>query len=213
MLHYQTFTVNPIFEHPYLVWDDTLETVIIDPGFGTLRTKEQLTSFIRKKGLRPVRCVMTHCHLDHLMGASFVQEEWGLEIEASSDEIGSLPSLMDQFDAFSMEVPSGVAEPVIIPFLTEAEGTIRYGERTLEILSTPGHTAGGVSFLDREAGAVFTGDSLFAGGYGRSDLWGGDEAVLLHSIREVLFALSDDTIVYPGHGPFTTIGEEKKNFQ
>lgn len=213
MLHFQTFTVNQIFEHPYLVWDDTLETVIIDPGFGSVRACEQLANFIQKKGLRPIRCLMTHCHLDHIMGAGFIQDEWGLDIEASSDEIGSLPSLEAQFEALSMKMPEGVREVEVVPFHDEEKGEIRYGERTLHVLKTPGHTRGGVSFYDREAGAVFTGDTLFANGYGRSDLWGGDEAQLMRSISEVLFSLPDDTEVYPGHGPFTTIGEEKKNFK
>ena len=213
MLHFQTFTVNQIFEHPYLVWDDTLETVIIDPGFGSVRATEQLAAFVEKKGLRPIRCILTHAHFDHVMGASFVRDKWGLEIEASSDEIGSLPSLMDQFAAMSLKVPEGVREVEIVPFRDEEQGQIRYGERTLRILKTPGHTAGGVSFFDQEAGALFTGDTLFAGGCGRTDLWGGDEAQLMHSIREVLFALPDETEVYPGHGPLTTIGEEKKNYK
>ena len=170
MLHFQTFTVNQIFEHPYLVWDDTLETVIIDPGFGSVRATDQLAAFIEKKGLRPVRCILTHAHFDHIMGASFVRDKWGLDIEASSDEIGSLPSLMEQFAAMSMKVPEGVREVELVPFRDEEQGQVRYGEPTLQILKTPGHTAGGVPFFDQEAGALFTGDKLFAGGCGRTDL-------------------------------------------
>lgn len=211
MFHYQTFTVNQIFEHPYLVWDDTLEMVFIDPGFGSPRACEQAAAFIAKKGLRPIRCVMTHCHFDHIMGAAFVQDTWGLPIEASRDEIGSLPSLAEQFASVGMKVPEGVREVEVVPFRDEEKGVIPYGERQLRILPTPGHTRGGVSFLDREAGALFSGDTLFAGGYGRFDLWGGDEAQLMHSIKEVLFGLPDSTAVYPGHGPLTTIGEEKAN--
>ena len=145
MLHFQTFTVNQIFEHPYLVWDDTLETVIIDPGFGSVRATDQLAAFIEKKGLRPVRCILTHAHFDHIMGASFVRDKWGLDIEASSDEIGSLPSLMEQFAAMSLKVPEGVREVELVPFRDEEQGQVRYGERTLRILKTPGHTAGGAS--------------------------------------------------------------------
>lgn len=209
MLHLQAFTVNPILEHPYLLWDDSLEAVLIDPGFDTDRSQEQLVSFVERKGLRLVRCLLTHAHFDHILGAAFVSERWQIPIEASPEEIGSLPSLSVQLAAFGMPQPDRLSEPELIPF---RDSPVCFGETTLRILPTPGHTAGGVSFYAADAAFLFTGDTLFAGGYGRTDLWGRSEAMLLHSITEQLLPLPEETKVYPGHGPFTTIGREKPNY-
>lgn len=208
MIQYHSFTFNFAGEQTYLVWDETAEACIIDPGCFTPDEEAALTRFVEEKNLKPVRAICTHLHFDHCIGAPFVKEKWGLDLEAPALEIEMLPSLKDQLRIFGLgHIP--VTEMSPVP-LSEGE-SVAFGNAELKILLVPGHSPAHVVFYAKTAGIVFAGDTLFNMGIGRTDLWGGDYDTLISAITAQLFVLPDDTVVLPGHGPATTVAYEKRN--
>lgn len=200
------FAVNPFSMNACIVYDDSKEAILIDPGCLTPHDEEKLVSFIDKKGLKPVRLINTHGHLDHVFGNHFFSEKYNLPLEMHEEaveDMNMLPMICRNY---------GVPEkPVIQPgkFLTPDE-EIKFGNTELDILFTPGHARGHLSFYSKEDNFVIAGDTIFYGSIGRTDLPGGNMELLLHSIVTQLFTLPDGTIVYNGHGPSTTIGREKQ---
>lgn len=201
-------------ENSYLLWDESKSACIIDPGFSTSEEQEHLVRFIEEKGLTLTRCLCTHRHLDHIMGTGFIYDRWGLSPEYSPTELQQMPSLEEQCRAFGLPVPPGVWEAEGQPFKEEEDGSIHFGQTTLSILETPGHSPGHVTFYcDEGDGIAFVGDVLFAGGMGRTDLWGGSYDQLITSITQTLMGkLADSTIICSGHGPATTIAQERRYF-
>ena len=177
--------------------------IIIDPGSEAPKIKEILA----KHGLRPGLVVNTHGHYDHIG----CDDKFGVPVYVHSKDLPLLkdPRLnLSGMFAFSYRVNSEIRT-------LEDKEQMKLGDIELEVMHMPGHTPGGIAlFLKKPKDKiVFTGDSLFCQGIGRTDLSGGDEELLIKSIRERLFTLPDDTLIYPGHGPSSTIGEEKKNLQ
>ena len=203
----EVIEVNPFAENTCIAYDETGECVIIDPGCYTAAERERLRRFIHENGLKPVRLLNTHCHLDHVFADRFVHDTWGLGLEIHPLE----QPLLERFPLVCQMygVPFDALPPAPAAFL-QPGSHITFGNTTLHILFTPGHSPGSVSFWCEEAGIVVTGDALFYESIGRTDLPGGNHAQLLDSIRRELFSLPDATVVYPGHGPVTTIRHEKE---
>lgn len=199
------FTFNPFQENTYVV-DDGRHALIIDPGCWDPEEQQELAQHITGHGLTPVQLVLTHAHIDHVLGCAWVEREYGLRPEMHAASRPLLEALPAQAAMFGIPM-----EPVPAPqrFLDTSD-TVRIGERELGILYVPGHAPGHIALFDRVGRWVIAGDTLFQGSIGRTDLPGGDTDLLLRSIREQLYPLGDDVTVYSGHGPETTIGRERK---
>lgn len=207
MTQVQVFEFNPFAENTYVVFDDTGECAIFDPGCYTARERDDLRDFVVTRGLKPVRLINTHCHLDHVLGNQFVAQTWGLGLEIHRGELPVLERYPVTCQLYG--IPDAAPSPAPSHFL-QAGDVVVFGQTRLEVLFTPGHSPASVSFYCREAGFVLAGDVLFLESIGRTDLPGGDLDTLLESIRMQIFTLPDATLVYPGHGPATTVRHEKE---
>jgi glyoxylase-like metal-dependent hydrolase (beta-lactamase superfamily II) len=207
MTQVKVFEFNPFLENTYVVYDDSGECAIFDPGCYGPAEQATLEQFIRSQGLRPVRLVNTHCHLDHVFGNAFVARTWGLVLEAHHLELPVLERYPQVCQMYG--IPGTEPSPMPGRFLEEGR-YIAFGHTRLEMRLTPGHSPGSLSFYCAEDQFVLAGDVLFMEGIGRTDLPGGDPETLFQSIKNQLFTLPDVTVVYPGHGPSTTIRHEKE---
>jgi hydroxyacylglutathione hydrolase len=207
MIKIASFTFNPFEENTYLLFDETKECAIIDPGCHSVEEKQTLAQFIEAENLKPVKLLLTHSHIDHILGNNFVAGKYNLKPEVNELELPMLQNAKMIGQMYGIEV-----EPSPEPEIFLAEGnTVRFGNSELQVLFTPGHSRGSICFYNAEDKFVIAGDVLFNESIGRTDLPGGDYNTLIKSIREKLFNLPDDNKVYPGHGPATTIGHEKKH--
>ena len=200
------FTFNPFQENTYLVYDETKECVIFDPGCYTQAEKDELKRFIDEKELKPVRLINTHCHIDHVFGNKFVAETYELPLEIHKGELPVLEALPQVAMKYGIPLPD--PSPPAGGFLKEGE-VVEFGNSRLEILFTPGHSPASISFFCRASKFVIAGDVLFYGSIGRTDLPGGNFDTLIASIKTQFYPLGDDVTVWPGHGPETTVGFEK----
>ena len=207
MLKVDFFTFGPFQENTYILSDETSECLIIDPGCYDDEERNTLVAFIKKNNLKPVKLLNTHCHIDHVFGNKFIAEKYNLGLEIHKKDLKVLESLMSVAHLYGLNAEPS-PEPKI--FLEEGDKII-FGKSELDILFTPGHSPGSVSFVSYEQKFVIGGDVLFYGSIGRTDLPGGHHATLIESIKTKLFPLGDDFIVYSGHGPETKIGFERKN--
>lgn len=203
----KAFPFNPFQENTYVVYDETKECIIIDPGCYTPEERGSLVAFIEDNDLKPVRLLNTHCHLDHICGNKFIADKYGLKLEAHRAE---LPILEHAPKAAAMYGFPMETSPEIEIFLDESD-TIHFGKSSFQILFTPGHSPGSISFYSEKESFVIAGDVLFKQGIGRTDLPLGDYDTLIRSIKEKLFTLDKRTTVYSGHGPSTTVGYELVN--
>ncbi len=201
-------TFNPFQENTYLVSDENGECVIIDPGCYETHEKEALKAYVESEGLSPIGLLNTHCHIDHVLGNAFVARTWGLGLEMHKDDLTTLKSVSNYCHLYGFDAYELSPEPK--KFL-EAGDVISFGNTELEVLFVPGHAPGHIAFVNHAEAYVINGDVLFNGSIGRTDLPGGDINVLEKSIREVMYALPDNYTVYCGHGPETTIGQEKRS--
>lgn len=207
MSYLEKFVFNTFQVNTYLVWDDSRECIIIDPAFQDDTERQRLTAFLASESLSPVRILNTHCHVDHLLGIPEIKQEYNIPFLCHREET----SLLEKAHIMGRALGFNAAPfPAPDRYLEDGE-VIDFGNSRLKALLVPGHSAGSLAFLDEEAGFVITGDALFAGGIGRTDLPGGNYDQLIHSISAQLFELPGDTVIWPGHGPSSTIGEEVKN--
>jgi hydroxyacylglutathione hydrolase len=207
MLNIKSFVFNPVQENTYVLYDNKDACYIIDPGcyFGNERLS--LQEFLREEKLSPKFLLNTHCHLDHVFGNKFIHEEYGLTLRIHEKEKIILDYAAEAGLQWNMPFENYRGGLIFLE-----EGDMEYlGEDKLEVLFTPGHSPGSICFYCKAQQFIISGDVLFRMGIGRTDLPGGNHNVLLESIREKLFQLPDEVIVYPGHGEPTTIGYEKKN--
>lgn len=207
MISIHSFTFNPIQENMYLLFDETKECVIIDPGCYDDEERAVLADFITKNQLKPVKLLNTHCHLDHVFGNGFVSSKYNLQLEINKHDQRVLDAFQTSCDLYGMNCDPSPQPSV---FLEEGD-IISFGNSKLEILFTPGHSPGSITFYNRENKFMIVGDVLFYGSIGRSDLPGGNHETLVNSITQKLLPLGDDFKVYSGHGQPTTIGFERKN--
>ena len=200
-------TFNPIQENMYVIYDDTKECIIIDPGCYFHQEKEELRSFIEENELKPVKLINTHCHLDHICGNKYVAETWKLKLEANKLDEYNLQRSIEAGILYNMPIEPS---PPIEVDLKEGE-EIRFGNSSLAILFTPGHSSGSISFYSEAHKFLIAGDVLFRMSIGRTDLPGGDFDTLIDTIKSKLMILPKDVMVYSGHGEESTIGYEMKN--
>ncbi|MFB6258516.1 MAG: MBL fold metallo-hydrolase [Flavobacteriales bacterium] len=201
-----SFTFNPFMENSYVILDDSeQECLIIDPGCYEASEQEELSNTIRDHGVRPSRLINTHCHIDHVLGDKFVCDHYGLKPEMHEKELVLLEGVNEYAPVYGFRFE---APPRPDRFIQEGEH-IEFGTSSLEVLLVPGHSPGHIVLYDRKGGALIGGDVLFQGGIGRTDFPHCDHDTLISGIRDKLFNLPDETVVHPGHGPSTTIGQEK----
>lgn len=197
---------SPIEVNTYILAAESGDCAIIDCGCYNEKEFSRLVRFIDSKKLKPVLLLNTHCHLDHVFGNRMMLEKYNLRTHFHEKEEYNRENATKHALLFglSMEIPPE-AESYIEP-----GQLITFGDIKLLSLFVPGHTAGSIALYCEEEGCVFTGDALFSGSIGRSDLPGGNQETLLKSIRENLLTLPPSTIVYAGHGPETTVEKEAK---
>ena len=196
---------SPIEVNTYILADPSGDCAIIDCGCYDNAEQEKFERFIDGKNLRPVLLLNTHCHLDHIFGNNFLLERYGLKALASQDDEMNRTKALQHSSLFGLSMD----EPPAPGGFIEDNQVFRFGTADLVALHVPGHSAGSMAFYSEKEGCVFTGDALFAGSIGRTDLQGGNYEVLITSIITRLFSLPQATIVYPGHGEKTTIGKER----
>jgi len=204
----KTFTFNPFQENTYLVYDETNEAVIIDAGCLQNAEKQSIKKFLDDNKLILKRVINTHLHLDHQFGNKFIYNSYGIKPEASIEDEFLLDNVIAQARSFGLPIEEDAQD--LGGYITENQ-EIKFGNSTLVSIHVPGHSPGSLAFYSEKDGALFSGDVLFQGSIGRTDLPQGDYATLILSITKKLLPLPDSTIVYCGHGPSTTIGFEKKN--
>ena len=207
MTKVKKFEFSPFQENTYVLYDDTKECVIIDPGCYDAAEQKRLVSFIEENDLKPVKLLNTHCHLDHIFGNKFVAEKYGLTLECHEGEMVVLNYSAQAAKMYGLQL-----EPSPHPgkFIEEGE-IITFGDTILSSIFVPGHSPAHLCFYCEKDAFLIAGDTLFKMSIGRTDLPGGDHALLLKNIKEKLFALPDDTKVYSGHMGETSIGFEKIN--
>lgn len=202
----ETFVFNPIMENTYLLIDEgSKECVIIDAGCYTDSEKTLLASKIEKEGLKLTRVLNTHLHLDHCFGNRYVAERFKVLPEASERDEFLLPIMKSHCHSFG--IPLNEDYQKLGGYLSEAD-VIRFGKSELSVIEVPGHSPGGLAFYSKTDKVLFSGDSLFQGSIGRTDLDGGNFESLIHSLTKKIATLPPDTTVYPGHGGTTTIAYE-----
>lgn len=205
MLKIYKHTFNPFMENTYVVADDTKECVIIDPGCNNDKERNILKQTIEANGLKPVKLLNTHCHIDHFPGNKFVCDTYGLLPEFHEIELEVMKGALAYQTFFGFRIEES---PAPANYLKGGD-EVTFGNTTFAVLFVPGHSPGHLAFYSERDKAIFSGDVLFQGSVGRFDLPGASGDVLFQTLTEVMMKLPDDVTVYSGHGPETTIGEER----
>ncbi len=198
---------SPIQVNTYIVEGDGGESIIIDCGCYGSAEEKRLEDFLTSRELKPRLLLNTHCHLDHIFGNAFMLERYGLRSWFHDGDRHNHASAQKHALMFGLDME---AAPEPQGYLADGE-VVKAAGVSFQVIAVPGHSPGGIAFYSEKDGVIFTGDALFAGSIGRSDLPGGNHEQLLKNIRARLFSLPPETVVYPGHGPETTIGEELKS--
>lgn len=206
----KTFEFNPLGVNTYLLSDETNECVIIDAACFYADEKALLLNYIIDHDYVVKHIINTHLHFDHIFGVNSMSSHFGLTLECNRGDEFLLVNIDDQLKLFGIPGTNSDYKPTIGNWLNEGD-IISFGNQTLRVFHTPGHSPGSIVFYDESSQSVFCGDVLFRGSIGRTDLAGGDYNQLVESIQAKLFEMPNETTVYPGHGPTTTIGYEKKN--
>lgn len=203
------FSFNMFGVNTYILWDDiSKEAIIVDPGMINNNERKIIDNFIESNNLTLTHLVNTHMHIDHSFGVPYIIQKYNLQLNCNENDQFLADRLKDQADMFGL--------PIAVEDLTIAENLkdgdiISIGSEELHILQVPGHSPGSIVLYAPESGFIISGDVLFFSSVGRSDLPGGNHTQLIKGIQDKLLTLDSDTIVYPGHGPETTIGQEKVN--
>ncbi|MBK7811492.1 MAG: MBL fold metallo-hydrolase [Saprospiraceae bacterium] len=199
------FVVNPFSENSYIFWDDPTKAVLIDPGFYTTEENAECIAFIEDNKLIISEIILTHAHIDHVFGLEFLHQKWGISPRLHPKELLVYQSAAQVSQMYGIKI---FKYPT--PMIDMEEGKNRMiGGIQFDVLFTPGHSPGSVSYFAPDHGVVFSGDALFEGSIGRTDLPGGDYDTLIKSIKSELMTLPNSTKVYSGHGGITNIGQEK----
>lgn len=208
MIQIQRFVFNIFYENTYLVWDElTKESIVIDPGMNDINEELTFKNFIHVNSLNLKYHINTHCHIDHILGNSFIKSNFNVEFYAPEEDLFLINSLAQQANLFNINFNQS---PLPDKFLNE-DIELKIGESKIKFLFTPGHTPGEFCIYFEKEKIIFSGDVLFRESIGRTDLWKGNHNQLIESIRSKLFLLDDDVTVYPGHDMQTTIGHEKRH--
>lgn len=201
------FTVNPFAENTYILWEKgKIDVAVIDPGMCTPKECEALDKFIKDNGLNVRMVLLTHQHVDHIMGTGYLIEKYGCSVygHAADKELGEKADVQVRMFNLPYEImPFKVSHEVVDGDMLELNG------EKIKVLHTPGHSAGGVVYYLPESECAFVGDTIFQMSIGRTDLTGGDYRTLIESIKLKVLPLPDETVLYSGHGGATTVGDEK----
>lgn len=215
-MNIKQFVFNPFGVNAYILSNSNGETILIDPSASNAREQAALSDYIKSENLKVCRNLNTHLHLDHVLGNAFVERTFGIKAEAHKDDEFLLGLQNEQAQMFGL--PCNDIAPALGNNLDEGD-IVEIAEIKLQVIHVAGHSPGGLAFYCANPGEVngqkappllFPGDILFAGSRGRSDLFGGDEFALVSGIKSKLLTLPSETIVFPGHGPCTTIGDEQR---
>lgn len=208
MIKIEIFTFNGFSENTYLLYDESKECVIIDPGCYDQEEQLELKQFIGDNGLKVVRLINTHCHIDHVLGVEFVKRTFKVGLETTVGEEAVLKAVETYADVYGFPK---YEKTVVDNYLNDGDEVTFGAGSVLKVISAPGHSPDHIVFYSENQNFIIGGDVLFRQSIGRTDLPGGDFDLLIKSIHSRLFILPDNTEVFPGHGPSTTIGFEKKN--
>jgi glyoxylase-like metal-dependent hydrolase (beta-lactamase superfamily II) len=200
------FVFSAFQENTYVLSDESKECVIIDPGCFYKEEYSQLFDYITNRELKPVKIVNTHMHIDHIFGLDKVSKQYALIPEFHKEDLYLIHGASDYAKIFGF---NNINVPSKYDFIDE-NSEITFGNSSLKALHVPGHSLGSIAFYNFKDKFVITGDVLFKGSIGRTDLPGGNYDVLMESINNKLLSLNDDVAIYPGHGPSSTIGIEKR---
>jgi hydroxyacylglutathione hydrolase len=206
MIQLATFTFNPYQENTYVLYDQT-EALIIDPGMYTPQEQQYFMSFLEEQQLKPTALLNTHCHIDHVLGNQFIFEKFALKPQFHEKELPVWAEVINYAPQMGFRYEPSPIPETFLP----SEGDFMWNNQRLQLIFAPGHSPGHLCFYLEEEGILIGGDVLFQNSIGRTDLPGGNHDQLLDSIRDNLYTLPIETVVYPGHGPSTTIGHEMKN--
>lgn len=207
MLNVNFFTFNAFEENTYLLYNEFKECWIIDPGMYDNREFDEMTGFIAGKGLKPVSIINTHAHIDHIFGVQRLKDKYNIPFGIHRMEMDVLKMAAGSATLFGFDFP-GAPTP---DFFIDEHSPLELGSDTLDVRFTPGHSPGSVSFYYPKGNWVISGDVLFQGSIGRTDLPGGNFDTLIASIRRELFTLPGETRVLSGHGPATTVAHEQNH--
>lgn len=207
MISIKQFTFNVFSENTYVVFDETKEAVIIDPGCMQSNESNELMHYIHQNHLKPVKLLNTHCHIDHVLGNDFVMNTFKLPLHLHQDEIFTYKETKRWTAMFNLP---DLIIPESLIFIDE-NTIIKFGNAELTCLFTPGHSIASISFYNKEAHCLISGDVIFKEGIGRTDLPGGNITTLLQSIQTKIYTLPNETKIYSGHGEPTTVGFEKQH--
>ncbi len=203
------FPVNLFGVNTYVVWDETThEAAVIDPGMSSMSEQTKVSKYITENRLKPIAMINTHLHIDHTLGNDYIKENYGIGTQANKLDAPLGLMRAEQAAQFHLRIPA--PQPLSVEHHLTDGDRIYLGKEYLEVITVPGHSPGSIALYSPSGKFVITGDTLFNSSIGRTDLYGGDLPTLIDSIQRKLFALPDDTRVYPGHGPSTTIGREKQ---
>ncbi len=204
MISIEKFVFNDFQVNTFILSDETKECLIIDPGCFTLEEKAQLLDYCNKNKLKPEKIVNTHCHVDHVLGNAFVINSYNIPAAAHKDDQYLLDGVVEygQVFGFTVEDPPGINEYL------EDNSLVEFGKSQLNVLHVPGHSRGSIALYSPDQKFIIAGDVLFYGSIGRTDLPGGDYDTLINSIKTKILTLPENVIVYPGHGPSTTVKAE-----
>ena len=207
MINATQMTVNPFGENLYILWDETTrEAVVVDPGMMRTAEREMVTQFIEGQQLHVTHILLTHLHVDHITSARWLADQTGADVCGSLLDAQLGRELPDQVAHFHINIE---VEPLTLDRNLADGDTIPLGDEIIQVLHVPGHSPGGLAFYLPESGLLVSGDTIFNGSVGRTDLWGGNMAQLLSSINEKIYTLPDETVIASGHGPTTTVADEK----
>lgn len=204
-VHY--FTFNGFQENTYVLIDEDRNCIIIDPGCYSRNEETALINFIKDNNLKPLALLNTHAHIDHVLGNQFVLTHYDIPYFLHEHDLTTLESVSNYAHLYGFD--GYKVSPLPTQSLQDGE-ILEFGKIKLKVLHTPGHAPGHVVFFSEENKFVINGDVLFRGSFGRVDLPGGNIETLKQSIFNIMFQLPEDTIVYCGHGPETTIAQEKR---
>lgn len=206
MIHLHQFTFNPFQTNTYVLFNDDKQAMIVDPACYDQQEAEQLTDFIREQQLHPQIIIATHAHVDHIMGAQHMYKTYNLPLMVHPED----QTMIDEAKPFASMFGLTIDPPEYVSYIKD-KTSLEQAPISFQWYQVPGHSPGSIALYFPDEQLVLSGDVLFKMGIGRTDLPGGDAHALIENLQQYILSLPADTTVYPGHGPSTTIGDEKAN--
>ena len=204
MVKIKSFVFNDFQENTIVLSDESNRCIFIDPGCFVEQERKELDNFLKDNNLTPEMIVNTHCHVDHILGNNYLVDKYNLPVYAHVSDEKLIATAKEYAKLFGLNISS---PPAVTSYLKDGD-TLSFGNSSLSVIHVPGHSPGSIALYHLEQKFIIAGDVLFYGSIGRTDLPGGNYDMLINSIRQKLLTLPGDVIVYPGHGPVTTIQQE-----